>query len=328
MLPENEDLDELQIVTVLFSEIFGKKFPDTDPNSSYIFSLGRLRAIAKKVIEEDGYGLRTVSSGLKAVGEVALAGATNSILQEPSPFPPPSHLLGKVNQLQLQLSVPPATVGTGDFEQGVPGPEQAPNTPVASNSSLDPVSVGAGPAEPGEAGGLPAPTTLPAPSIDNSENDGDVLPRNDSGRDVLPLNEKHLDASQLPALPRNTLTRIPLEGEEKPNGANPLHSPDPDLGAAPHIATSPTPDGPNKPIDAKSPGCGSPFSDPPLELHEPLREAPNPSGLEPLGSEGCQTRQPGVLSPPPDGKGLPTSSLANTELPMRLERPEEELPSE
>lgn len=328
MLPENEDLDELQIVTVLFSDIFGKKFPDTDPNSSYIFSLGRLRAIAKKVIEEDGYGLRTVASGPKAAGEVALAGANNSILQEPSTFPPPSHIPDRVNRPQLPVPVP-AAVGTGDFEQGVPGPEQAPSTPAANSSSLGPISVGAGSAEPGEAGGLPAPTTLPAPSIDNPENNGDVLPRNDSGRDVLPLDRKHPDASQLPAFLRNTLlARIPLEGEEKPNGANPLHAPDLDLGAAPHIATSPTPDGPNKPTDAKSPGCGSPFSDPPLELPEPLREASNPSGLEPLGSEGCQTSRPGVLSPPPDGKGLPTSSPANTESPIRLERPEEDSPSE
>ena len=134
MLPEKEDLDELQIVTVLFSEIFGKKFPDTDPNSSYIFSLGRLRAIAKKVIEEDGYGLRTVASGPNAAGEVAFAGANNPILQEPSPLPPPSHILGQINQRQLQPPVPPATVGTGNFEQGVPGPEQAPSTPVANNT--------------------------------------------------------------------------------------------------------------------------------------------------------------------------------------------------
>ena len=330
MLPESEDRDELQIVTVLFSEIFGRKFPDTNPNSSYIFSLGRLRAIAKRAIEEDGYGLRTVASDRKAAGEVVLARAKNPILQELSPVPSPSHPLGQVNQLQLQLPVPYAMVGTGGVEQGVSGPEEAPSTPVASSSSLDPVSVGAGQEVPGEAERLPGPTTLLTLGIGNSENDGDVPLRNDSGRGVLPLDRKHLDASQPPTSVRNTPTCVPPEGGEKPNGANPLLSSGPDLGAALHIATSPTLDGPNKHIDTESPGCGSPISGPgtPLELHEPIREVPNLPRLEPLSPEGCQTSRAGVLSPPLDDKGLPPSSLADTELPIRPGHPEEDSPSE
>jgi len=328
VLPESEDRDELQIVTVLFSEIFGRKFPDADPNSSYIFSLGRLRAIAKKAIEEDGYGLRTVASGREAAGEAILTGANNSILREPSPFPSPSHPVVQVNQPQLQPPVPHATVGTGDFEQEVAGPEQAPSTPAANSSGLDPVSAGAGLAEPGEAERLPTPTTLPAPRIDNPKNDGDVSLRNGSGRGALPLDRKHLDASQLLTSPRNTPTRIPPEGEEKPNGANPLLSSDPDQGAAPRIATNPTPDDPNRPIDTKSPGYCSPFSDSPLELPEPIREVLSLPRLESLGSAGCQASQPGVLSPPSDGKGLSTSSLTGTEPPIRPGRLEEDLPSE
>ncbi|RPB00002.1 hypothetical protein L873DRAFT_1843230 [Choiromyces venosus 120613-1] len=260
VLPENEDLDELQVVKVLFSEIFGKKFPDTDPNSSYLFSLGRLRSIARKAIEEDGYGLRTVESDRKAQA-AELARPNISIVRE-------------LNQLQVQLS--PATVGTGAFGQEILSPEQAPNT----------------------------------------------LPAN-SGPNVLLLNGKHPDASQPPTSPNNTPAGIPPEGCEKPNDVNLL----PDPSATPHNATGPTPDGTNKPTDTKSPGSSSPFFAPPLELlPQPIRDAPNPPGLEPLGSEGGQTSPPGVLSPPRDDQELPPSSLANTELPILLEDCEENLP--
>ncbi|CUS11543.1 unnamed protein product [Tuber aestivum] len=73
VLPE---IDEVREVKVLFGEIFGRRFPDADYNSTYPFSLGRLRAIAKKVIEEDGYRyvLETAASDRKTGEETENSG--------------------------------------------------------------------------------------------------------------------------------------------------------------------------------------------------------------------------------------------------------------